>query len=57
MVIRRQVDELYGPLLGLVQQSRIAYEVAAGLLPTDSTGGWLDPTQFSGDDPETWRFL
>lgn len=35
--LQRQIEELYSPLLGLIQQSRIVYEVEQKKLPLKST--------------------
>lgn len=40
--LQRQIEELYSPLLGLIQQSRIVYEVEQKKLPLKST-----PEEFS----------
>ena len=51
-----QIEQLYGPLLGLIQHSRIVFEVATRRLPT-SASGQIDFARFSTNDGEVWRFF
>jgi hypothetical protein len=53
--LENQIEQLYGPLLGLIQYSRGAFSVAAKKLLTDSAGR-IDQSRFSGADGEIWRF-
>ncbi len=46
--VRRQVEELYGPLLGLIQESRLTFEVAQARLPTNDEGN-IDQQAFSAE--------
>ncbi len=54
--IESQIKELYGPLLGLIQHSRIVFEVAAKLLPA-SGDGRIEFSRFSERDGEVWHFF
>ena len=53
--LERQIQELYGPLLGLVQHGRVVYSLATQRLPTNS--GKLDINQFTESDSEVWRYF
>lgn len=54
--LESQIKELYGPLLGLIQHSRIIFEVASKVLPT-SNDGQIESSRFSERDEEVWRFF
>jgi hypothetical protein len=54
--LESQIKELYGPLLGLIQHSRIVFEVAAKVLPA-SGDGQIEFSRFSERDGEVWRFF
>jgi hypothetical protein len=54
--LARQIQELYGPLLGLIQHSRMVFEVAAKVLPTRPDGP-LDRSRFSEREHEVYRFF
>jgi hypothetical protein len=53
--LRMQIEDLYGPLSGLIQQSLSVYGVAKWVLPT--TDGKLDMGRFSDADWKAWRYL
>jgi len=53
--LQRQIEELYGPLLGMLQESRYLYEVALKTLP--SHDGRIDTSRFSETDSEMWNYL
>ncbi len=53
--LERQIEELYGPLWGLIQQSEAIYQVACKRLPT--ANGRVDLSQFKGQDGEIWNYL
>lgn len=56
--IERQIEELYGPLLGLVRYSESVYHVAAAVLPSvDDKHEAVDLPAFTDQNWETWRFL
>ena len=58
--IERQIEELYGPLLGLIRFSKEIYDVAATILPSkdDPEGGrQTDPDSYTPQDWEAWHFL
>jgi hypothetical protein len=55
MHLEAQIEQLYGPLLGLIQHSRIIFEVAAQKLPTKDN--LIDFTQFSAIDCDIWHFF
>jgi hypothetical protein len=54
--LEKQIEELYGPLLGLIQHSRMAFAVAARKLPTNAAGQ-IEFSQFSDIDGDIWRFF
>jgi hypothetical protein len=54
--LQRQIEELYGPLLGLLRQQQIAYEVATQLVPR-SENSHPDIRKFSPEQREAWNFL
>jgi hypothetical protein len=54
--LRRRIEELYGPLIGIIRQSFVVYEVATRVLPTNANGD-LDQSQFQGKDIDAWRFF
>jgi hypothetical protein len=53
--LEKQIEELYGPLLGLIQHSKMAFAVAARKLPTNA--GQIEFSRFSELDGEIWRFF
>jgi hypothetical protein len=52
----RQIEELYGPLLGLIQYSRMVFDIGTKKLPTDQQRH-IDFARFTGRDDEIWRFF
>jgi hypothetical protein len=54
--LEKQIEELYGPLLGLIQHSKMAFAVAARKLPTNAAGQ-IEFCQFSELDGDIWRFF
>ena len=54
--LERQIEQLYGPLLGLIQHSRMAFSVAVKKLPTNASGQ-IDFASFSDRDVEIWRYF
>jgi hypothetical protein len=54
--LEKQIEQLYGPLLGLIQHSRLAFEVAARILPK-RPDGQIEFPRFSPRDSEVWHFL
>jgi len=54
--LERQMEELYGPLWGLIQQSQTVYEVACKRLPSGPDGR-TDPSRFNQQDGATWHYL
>jgi hypothetical protein len=55
--IESQIRDLYGPLLGLIQQSENIYEVARRLLPGPLKDTRKDFPQFSEDQSQSWVFF
>ncbi len=53
--LERQIEELYGPLWGLVQQSKVVYDVACQRLP--SINGNINPGEFDKQESEIWNYL
>jgi hypothetical protein len=53
--LESQIEQLYGPLLGLIQHSRMAFGVASQKLPT--VAGRIDFSRFSASDGEIWTFF
>jgi hypothetical protein len=53
--LEKQIERLYGPLLGLIQHTRRAFDVACKILPCDQ--GKVAFPRFSSQDGETWRFF
>jgi hypothetical protein len=54
--LQQQIEELYGPLWSLVEQSRIAYSVACRKLPL-RPGGSFDNARFSAQDNAVFGFF
>ncbi len=54
--LQRQIEELYGPLLGLIQQTRIVYQVAVSKLP-HTPEGRTDQQCFSSSDAAVWQYF
>ena len=54
--LEKQIEQLYGPLLGLIQHSRLAFEVAARILPRDQDDR-IEFGRFAPRDGEIWRFF
>jgi hypothetical protein len=56
--LEAQIGELYGPLLGLIQETSAVFSVAQKRLPTTPTGR-IDFSDFSEErkDGEAWRFF
>lgn len=52
---QQQIEELYGPLWGMVQKHKSIYEVAKKILPND--GKKVKWDQFQGDDSDIWNFF
>ncbi len=56
--LQRQIEELYGPLYGLIQNSFFVNEVAKGILPTSEAGHILfEQFDHSKNHPQTWRYF
>jgi hypothetical protein len=53
--LNAQMEELYGPLLGIIRQTFVVYDVASRILPTKD--GQIDQNGFQGKDIDAWRFL
>ncbi|MEH2000951.1 MAG: hypothetical protein V7L00_19755 [Nostoc sp.] len=51
--LQRQIEELYGPLWGLVQQSQIIYDVAVRVLPSEN--GKVRQDWFEKNDDRHWK--
>ena len=54
--LEKQIEELYGPLLGLIKHSRMAFAVATRKLP-NTENGQIDFGRFSERDSEIWHFF
>lgn len=54
--LEKQIQELYGPLLGLIGHGTIVYSVAIQKLPV-CAGGVLDIERFSEAESEIWRYF
>ncbi|HEY0152041.1 MAG TPA: hypothetical protein VGB92_08595 [Longimicrobium sp.] len=54
--LKYQIEELYGPLIGLIQRSSTVYQVAMRLLPPASDGQ-RDVTSLRGDAKKIWYFF
>jgi hypothetical protein len=54
--IEKQIEHFYGPLLGLILQARLAFEMASRILPRDQHGQ-IEFSRFSDRDGEIWRFF
>jgi hypothetical protein len=54
--LEHQIEQLYGPLLGLIQHAKMAFNVATKKLPTDADGK-IDFPRFSDRDAEIWRYF
>jgi hypothetical protein len=53
--LERQIEELYGPLWGLIQQSKAIYHVACQRLP--SVNGKVNQSEFNEQESEIWNYL
>ncbi len=56
LYLKEQIEELYAPLWGLAEQSRIVHEVAARRLPVQSDGR-IDRSKFTKQDNEIYMFF
>ncbi|MFM0521836.1 hypothetical protein PQR08_30895 [Caballeronia jiangsuensis] len=54
--IERQISELYGPLLGLIEDSGATFDIAARKLLCNDRGG-IDFHRFSPEDDRFWRYF
>jgi hypothetical protein len=56
--IQKQIEELYGPLFGLIQNAQFVREVATGTLPS-SPEGYILFEQFDDTkgDTQAWRYF
>lgn len=54
--LREQIEELYSPLWGLAEQSRIIHDVAARRLPASSDGK-IDRFRFTKQDNEVYMYF
>jgi hypothetical protein len=52
--LRRQIEELYSPLLGLIEQSRLIYDVACQKLPRLREGS---RALSSKEEVDVWRYF
>jgi len=52
---RQQIEELYGPLWGMIQQNQAIYGVAKKILPNDARKVKWD--EFKDDDSKVWNFF
>lgn len=52
---RQQIEELYGPLWGMIQQNEAIYWVAKKVLPND--GKKVKWDAFKDDDSKVWNFF
>jgi hypothetical protein len=51
-----QIEELYGPLYGLIQQARVVRELVGQIVPTEPDGQ-LSTYRFSEEHWEAWRYF
>ena len=54
-LVQRQMEELYGPLRGLLYQQQTAYNIVTQLVPTKANGH-PDIPSFSPEEKTTWDF-
>lgn len=54
--LQRQIEELYGPLYGLLRQSKVTYEVAKKVLPKRDDGR-LAIERFEPKQQELWEYF
>lgn len=54
--LEKQIEQLYGPLSGLILYSRLEFDVARKKLPTNGTGQ-IAFSQFSGRQGDIWHFF
>jgi hypothetical protein len=54
--LEKQIEQLYGPLLGCIQHAHLAFEVARKVLPNDERQQ-IDFRRFSARDSEVWHFF
>ena len=50
---QRQIEELYGPLFGIIQESRAVYDVARKFVPINKEGR-IDVQNFSPEHEKIW---
>jgi hypothetical protein len=58
--LQAQIEEFYGPLMGLIEESNTLYTVACEILPTKETAHGtkrIDMEKFYGGDIKKWRFF
>jgi hypothetical protein len=54
--LHRQIEELYAPLFGLIQQRRAVYDAASRRLPMQEDGRF-DRSKFQGADSKVYNYL
>jgi hypothetical protein len=54
--LRKRIEEFYGPLVGIIRQTFVVYEIASQVLPTNDHGD-IDHSKFQGKDIDAWRFF
>jgi len=56
--VQRQLEEFYGPLAGLITESKILFDTACHILPTvNNQKREIDASRFQGSDIDRWRFF
>jgi hypothetical protein len=54
--LRKRIEEFYGPLIGIIRQTFLVYEIATQILPIDNNRQ-IKQIGFQGKDIDAWRFL
>jgi len=54
--LHRQIEELYAPLFGLIQQRRAVYDAASRRLPMQEDGRF-DRSRFQGQDSKVYNYV
>jgi hypothetical protein len=54
--LHRQIEELYAPLFGLIQQRRAVYDAASRRLPMQEDGRF-DRSRFQGEDSKIYNYV
>ncbi len=54
--LQRQIEELYGPVLGMLQNSTCLFDTAKKAFPT-TPGGMIDVPNMNEEDSQAWNYM